>query len=138
MVSTQSSAPSLRWLRALLAAFASEVMLICLAMPIYSATDNPTPTLNMVIPPASGLIFLAAGYWSALPVPRRGTGQGALTGMWAVALYLALGLGASLFVKGVSVTDGFTPAYLAAHVLKIVGGAIGGWLVSRKVPAAPA
>jgi hypothetical protein len=47
-------------------------------------------------------------------------------------------LGASLFVKGDSVTDGFTPAYLAAHVLKIVGGAIGGWLVSRKVPAAPA
>jgi hypothetical protein len=34
------------------------------------------------------------------------------------------------------VTDGFTPAYLAAHALKIVGAAIGGWLAGRKLRAA--
>jgi hypothetical protein len=41
-------------------------------------------------------------------------------------LYVGLGLVTNLFVKGTSVTDGFTPAYLAAHALKIIGGAIGG------------
>ena len=41
-----------------------------------------------------------------------------------------------VFVAGTSVTDGFTPAYLLAHALKIAGGAVGGWWVSRKVSAA--
>jgi len=54
-----------------------------------------------------------------------------------VALYVGLGLVTSLFVEGTSVTDGFTIAYLTAHALKIVGGAIGGWLTRRKVSAAP-
>jgi putative membrane protein (TIGR04086 family) len=126
-------APKLRWLRALLAAFVAEVVLIVVAIPIYAMSDEPTPILNLVIPPASGLVFIFAGYWSALPIPRRGIGQGALTGAWAVALYVGLGLVASLFVKGTSVTDGFTPAYLTAHALKVIGGAIGGWLARRRV-----
>ena len=134
----EPAAPKLRWLRALVAAFVAEIVLICIAVPIYATTTDPTPILNMVIPPASGLVFIPAGYWAALPIPQRGLWQGALTGAWAVALYMGLGVVASLFVKGTSVTDGFTTAYLTAHVLKIVGGAIGGWLVSRKVPAAPA
>jgi len=131
-------APKVRWLRALLAAFIAEVALILVAVPVYATSADPTPILNLVIPPASGLVFLFAGYWSALPIPRRGIAQGALTGAWAVALYIGLGLVASVFVAGTSVTDGFAPAYLTAHALKIVGGAIGGWLVGRKVRAAPA
>jgi hypothetical protein len=124
----------LRWLRALLAAFVAEVVLIGVAVPVYATSTDPTPILNIVIPPASGLVFIFAGYWSALPIPQRGIVQGALTGAWAVALYVCLGLVASLFVKGTSVTDGFTAAYLTAHALKIVGGAIGGWLTRRKAP----
>lgn len=135
---SDSAAPKLRWWRALLAAFVAEIALMCIAIPVYATSADPTPLLNLVVPPASGLIFIFAGYWSALPVPQRGILQGALTGAWAVALYLALGVVASLFVKGTSVTDGFTAAYLTAHALKIVGGAIGGWWVSRKLPAAPA
>ena len=133
---SESAAPKLRWLRALVAAFVAEVVLMCIAIPVYSTAADPTALLNIVIPPASGLVFVAAGYWAALPVPRRGVWQGALAGAWAVALYLALGVVAGMFVNGVSVTDGFTPAYLTAHGLKIVGGAIGGWLVSRKVVSA--
>lgn len=132
-----SVAPKLRWLRALVAALAGEVVLICIAVPVYSAASNPTAMLNLLIPPASGLVFLAAGYWSAAPIPQRGIWQGVLTGVWAVGLYLALGLVASLFVKEASVTDSFTTAYLTAHGLKIVGAAIGGWLVSQKAPPTP-
>ena len=130
----ETAAPKLRWLRALAAAILGEVVLILIAIPVYSSMSqtDATAMLNIVVPPASGLIFLLAGLWSALPVRERGIWQGALTGAWAVALYLALGVGATVAGKG-NVTDGFTPAYLAAHALKIVGGAIGGWLASRKV-----
>jgi hypothetical protein len=131
----ETVAPKLRWLRALVAAVVAELALICIAIPVYSAAADPTAILNMVVPPASGLLFLIAGYWAALPIPQRGIWQGVLTGVWAVALYLALGVGATVAGKG-NVTDGFTPAYLLAHALKIAGGAVGGWLASRK--AAPA
>ena len=130
-----SAAPKLRWLRALVAAFVAELALMCIAIPVYSMAADPTAVLNLVVPPVSGLLFLVAGYWAALPIPQRGIWQGVLTGVWAVALYLALGIGATMAGKG-HVTDGFTTAYLTAHGLKIVGAAIGGWLVSRK--AAPA
>ena len=137
MATDPQAAPKLRWWRALVAALVAEFAWICVAIPIYSMAADATAVLNLVVPPASGLLFLIAGYWAALPIRQRGLLQGALTGAWAVALYLVLGVVASLFVAGTSVTDGFTPAYLTAHALKIVGGAIGGWLVSRKAePAA--
>ena len=127
------TARGLRWGRALLAAFLAEVALVAIAAPIYAGMGAAsTHALNIVIPLASFVAFLAAGYWSALPVPGRGMVQGALTGVWAVVLYIALGLVASLFVRGTGVVDGFTTPYLNAHALKVIGGAIGGWLVSRK------
>jgi hypothetical protein len=128
-----TAARGLRWLRALVAAIVGELVLILIAIPIYSSMPQADAThlLSLVVPPASFVAFVGAGYWSARPVPASGLLQGALAGLLAVAFYLALGLVASLFVASTSVTDGFTPAYLAAHILKIAGGAVGGWLVSR-------
>ena len=133
-----TAAPTLRWLRALVAAIVAEVALICVAIPVYSSMPqaDATALLSLIVPPASFVVFVAAGYWSAKPVPAAGLMQGALAGLIAVVAYIALGFVASLFVAGTSVTDGFTPAYLLAHALKIAGGAVGGWWVSRKVPAA--
>jgi hypothetical protein len=133
-----STAPRLRWGRALIAAILGEAVLMLIAIPAYGsmAQADATALLSLVVPPASFVVFVGAGYWSAKPVPGSGVLQGALAGIVAVVAYLALGFVASLFVAGTSVTDGFTPAYLIAHVLKIAGGAVGGWLVSRK--AAPA
>ena len=128
----------LRWWRALVAAILGEAVLMLIAIPVYASMPqaDATALLSLIVPPASFVAFVAAGYWSARPVPGAGLLQGALAGLIAVAFYIALGFVASLFVKGTSVTDGFTPAYLTAHALKILGGAIGGWLVSRKRPAA--
>ena len=134
-----SAAPRLRWGRAVLAAIVAEVALICVAIPVYSSMPqaDATSLLSLVVPPVSFVVFVGAGYWSAKPVPAAGWLQGALAGLIAVVAYIALGVVASLFVAGTSVTDGFTPAYLLAHALKIAGGAAGGWWVSRKaVPAA--
>jgi hypothetical protein len=135
---SDSAAPRLRWGRAVVAAILGELVLILVAIPVYASMpqDDATALLNVIVPPASFVVFVAAGYWSARPVPASGWLQGALAGVIAVVAYLLLGLVASQFVAGTSVTDGFTPAYLAAHALKIVGAAIGGWLAGRKLRAA--
>jgi putative membrane protein (TIGR04086 family) len=132
---SENAAPKLRWLRALVAAFVAELVLVLVAAPIFASTQDATPILNAVIPPASFIVFVGAGYWAARPVGRNGVAQGALAGAWAVALYLALGAGASLVTDKASFSDGLTTAYLIAHALKIIGGAVGGWLMARK--AAP-
>jgi hypothetical protein len=126
--------PGIRWGRALVAAILGEVVLILVAIPIFAAMgqEDATGVLNIVIPPASFLVFVGAGYWSAKPVPGKGLLQGGLAGLVAVVAYLALGLVASQFVAGRNVTDGFTPAYLLAHALKIAGGAAGGYLAARR------
>nr|WP_166174895.1 hypothetical protein [Altererythrobacter segetis] len=133
-----SAARGLRWGRALIAAVLGEVVLILVAIPFYGWMDlgHAASLLSLIVPPASFVVFVGAGYWSAKPTPGSALLQGALTGLIAVAAYVLIGLVASLFVAGTSVAAGFTPAYLTAHALKIVGGAVGGWLVSRK--AAPA
>ena len=135
---SDSAAPRLRWGRAVVAAILGELVLILVAIPVYASMpqDDATALLNVIVPPASFVVFVAAGYWSARSVPASGWLQGALAGVIAVVAYLLLGLVASQFVAGTSVTDGFTPAYLAAHALKIVGAAIGGWLAGRKLRAA--
>jgi len=130
---TDATGARLRWGRALLAAFVAELALIAVAAPIYAGMGSAsTDTLDIVIPAASFVAFLVAGYWSALPVASRGAVQGAVTGVWAIVLYIGLGLIATLFVNGTNVADGFTTAYLIAHALKVIGGAIGGWLAARK------
>ena len=132
MATLNRDAPRLRWLRALVAAVVAEVVLACVAAPIfYKMGTNATHTLNLLVPPASFVVFVLAGWWAARPEPRNAVLTGALAGVWAVVLYIGLGFVASQFARGTSVTDGFTTAYLLAHVLKILGGALGGWLVSR-------
>jgi hypothetical protein len=76
--------------------------------------------------------FLAAGWWSAKPVPAVGTLQGALAGIIAIALYVLLAIAALLFEPGAKLSDSLTVPYMIAHALKVVGAALGGWLVARK------
>ena len=133
MTDIDTDAPRTRWLRALLAALLAEIGLALIAAPVFMAMGmRSTATLNWLIPPASFAVFVLAGWWAARGEPRKAVLTGLLTGAWAVVLYIGLGLVAAQFVKGTSVTDGFTAPYLVAHALKIAGGALGGWLVARK------
>ena len=133
MANNPQAATRLHGGRALAAALGGEAVLMLVAIPFYStmAQADATALLSLVIPPASLVAFAGAGYWSARPVPGSGPMQGALAGVIAVALYLLLGVVASQVVEGTSVTDGFTPAYLAAHALKLAGAAGGGWYAAR-------
>jgi hypothetical protein len=131
--SPEAKAPRLRWGRALIAALVAEVALMVVAGVIYGIQADPTHLLNLVTPPAAFIVFIPAGYWTAKRVlPGTELINGATPGLWGVVLYILLGVVASQFAAGTSVTDGFTPAYLAAHGLKIVGGVLGGWLAARR------
>ena len=134
----EPAAQGLRWGRALIAAILGEVVLILIAIPVYGWMElgDATSLLSLIVPPASFVVFVGAGYWSAKRTPGSALLQGALTGVIAVVAYIVLGLVASLFVAGTSVRAGFTPAYLTAHALKLIGGAVGGWLVARKTASA--
>jgi hypothetical protein len=97
--------------------------------------DQATALLNLIVPLISLAIFVVAGWWSARAVPSRGVMQGALAAIIAVGIYALMVIAALMFRPGAKLSDAMSTPYLVAHVLKIVGGAIGGWLVARKAQA---
>jgi hypothetical protein len=125
---------SIRWGRTLVAAIAVEVVLIVATVCIYATVAAPEPLLDIVIPPAALILFVPAGQWVA-----RGSSapilNGFVAGLWGIVLYVALTLIAQGAVADFDLESSVRPAYLLAHGLKVVGGAIGGWLVARKTTA---
>lgn len=63
----------------------------------------------------------AAGYWIARKAPTAPVLHGALVGVVALLIYLAL-----------TWTQELPAVYVAANYLKVVGGAVGGWLASPR------
>jgi len=124
-----------RWVRVVLAGFLAEVALIGVAIPLYFLPHAQT-ALNWAIPPASFLVLVPFGWWAARGAPRSEVLNGFLAGLAGVVLYLALAIGGAAAAHRDPWAT-FTPAYMLAHALKLVGGAVGGWLASRKrAPAA--
>jgi len=133
--SASSARPSaIRWVRVLLAGFLAEVALILVAVPLYFM-PNPQTTLNLAIPPASFLAFIAFGYWAARGARKAWVLNGFLAGLAAVLLYIGLAVGATAATHR-DLWASFTPAYLLAHALKMAGGALGGLLAARRRAAA--
>ena len=125
--------PALRWGRALIAALVAELVLGGLAALLFG---NPAPTsgpIDIVVPVAAFIVFIPAGWWTARPAPP-GTQlvNGAMPGLWGVVLYILVTLVAANLVAEGDFAATLRPAYLVAHALKIAGGMIGGWLVSRR------
>lgn len=126
-------AARLLWGRSLIASLLAEVVLAVITVALFSALADPTGTLDLVIPAASLLVFIPAGYWTARAAPGRALINGALTGLWGIALYIALTLVMRGAVADFDFESSLRPAYMLAHGLKAVGGAIGGWLLLRKL-----
>jgi hypothetical protein len=124
------TAPAIRWLRVLLAGFLAEVALIAVAVPLYFL-PNPQTVLNFAIPPASFVVLVAFGWWAARGAPRSHILNGFLAGLAGVLLYLCLAIGGAAATHR-DLWASMTPAYLLAHILKLAGGAVGGWLAGRR------
>ena len=114
---------SLRWGRVLIGAVLMEVVLFAIAAGAYFL-PNGQNLLLYVIPPACLVTSLYFGYWAARGAGNRYILHGALVGIIAAVVYIALTWRHTLPM-----------AYTVSHFLKIIGGALGGLIAQRR--AAP-
>ena len=119
----------IRWWRALVGALLLELLLAAVSVPFVAMGRDDL--LSSAVVPATVVAGILAGWWAA----RRAASailNGAMVGVMAIALYVALGAVAVLFVPERADFDAaLSPIYLATHALKVVCGAVGGWLVAR-------
>jgi putative membrane protein (TIGR04086 family) len=112
----------MRWGRIIVGAFIAEVLLIIVAVPIFSIGGQTMLDWTAVI--GSAVTSFVAAMWVCRRVESRFVLHGALTGFTAAVIYVAL-----------IVASGQTQPliYWVAHGLKIVGGAAGGLLAAQRI-----
>lgn len=120
----------IRWWRVLAGGLLIELVLLAVAVPFFAA--GQPETVSVVIAPATLFAAALCGAWTA-----RGTGQpvlnGTLAGVAALALYAIIAVVGMLAApEQADLSTALSPAYLASHVFKVLGGALGGWLVARR------
>jgi Na+(H+)/acetate symporter ActP len=119
---------NIRWGWILLGGFLAELVVFAIVIPIAMVAGRQSLLYSAA--PASFVGALLLGLWvarkSSQPVLH-----GALVGVVAMLIYVAM-----------TRAQPEPTAYLVAHVLKVLGGAAGGWLASMRtapgvVTAAP-
>jgi len=136
-----SAAPGLRWGRIVGGAIAIEVLLIVVAIPLFALLDNPFiegagnadgnyTTIFVAIAVACLLIGALCGRWVARPLSSQFALHGALTGIVATAMYLAI---ASIPPNTIAaVYAAYGPFwFITANGLRIVGSLLGAALSRR-------
>ena len=112
----------LHWGRVLAAGLLAEVGLILAIVPIGLRLGGTF--LQYAAPPGSFVVCFLGALWACRRVESRFVLHGVLVGAVAALFYIAL--------------TGFQPeplAYVIAHALKLVGGAVGGRVAQRRKPA---
>jgi putative membrane protein (TIGR04086 family) len=109
----------IRWLRILLGGFLAEVLVIALVIPVSLLFGKNT--LAYTAPAASLLACFVFAIWVGRRLESRFVLHGALVGVVATLIYVALTRGSPE-----------PPAYLVAHGLKLLGGAAGGLVAARR------
>ena len=109
----------IHWMRALIGGFLAEVSLFAIVIPVLKIFGQHA--LLYVVPPAALVTCFLFGLWVGRGLTSSFILHGALVGVVATLLYVALTLARP---------EPF--AYLAAHGLKILGGAGGGLAMRRR------
>jgi hypothetical protein len=120
----------LRWGRIVLGGVLGELLLIVAVIPLYAAGGTDT-AITLVGVAGSYVAFVAIAWWLARPLSRPIV-HGVLMGATAAVIYMAVSVGSSLFVAD---APSVPPIYYLGHVLKLAGGATGGWLARRSATA---
>jgi hypothetical protein len=118
---------SLRWGRILLGGFLAELALIAAVIPVYMTGGGETATTVLAVA-GSFFVFLPIAWWLCRSLPRPIL-HGLLMGAAAAAIYLTLQLLQTMLDPNAPQVPAI---YYLAHVLKLAGGATGGWLAQRR------
>ena len=117
---------SLRWGRIIGGGLLGELLLVLMVIPLYAAASSDT-VITWAAVLGSFVMFVPVGWWLTRTLPRRIL-HGALMGAAAAAIYMLVGFASQVFVADAPAVP---LIYYAAHVLKMAGGATGGWLSQR-------
>ena len=122
--------PGIRWGRVILGGLLIELMLLAVAVPFFAA--GQPEIVSIVIVPATLVAAALFGAWAARGT-RRPVLNGTLAGVAALALYVLIAVVGMLAApEQADLGAALSPAYLASHVCKVLGGTLGGWLVGRR------
>jgi hypothetical protein len=123
----------LRWGRIVLGGVLAELILIAAVIPMRIAGSSET-AITVLAVAGSFLAFIPIAWWLARSLARPVL-HGVLMGAVAAAIYLVLqGLG-QLFAPE---PPAVPLIYYVGHVLKLAGGATGGWLAARSAASSMA
>ena len=115
----------MRWGRILAGGFLAELALILAIVPLGLRLGESF--LHYSAPPGSFITCFLGAFWAARRARSRFVLHGLLVGVVAALIYVGLTRGQPEPL-----------AYIVAHVLKLLGGACGGYAASRRqVPTAP-
>jgi hypothetical protein len=124
--------PSLRWGRILLGGFLAELLLVVAIVPMRAAGASED-ALTAAAVGGSFLAFVPVAWWLTRAVPRPVL-HGVLMGTAAALMYTALAVVGQQFVPD---SPPVPLIYYFAHLLKLAGGATGGWLARASATGAP-
>ena len=123
-------AASIRWGRVVLGGFLAELILVVFVIPIR-ALGGPESAVTVVAVAGSFFVFVPVAWWLCRSVATPVL-HGALMGVAAAAMYTLLALVSQYFAPD---AQPIPFIYYVAHVLKIAGGACGGWFALRRAIA---
>lgn len=121
----------LRWGRIVLGGLLAEFLLIVAVIPLQ-ANEASQDTVTALALVGSFVALLLVAWWLGRACEQPVL-HGILMGAAAAALYLGLQVLAELFAPE---PPEIPLAYYFAHVLKLAGGAAGGWIAARSRGAA--
>ena len=110
---------SMRWGLILLGGFLAELLIFVIVIPLSLAAGQAS--LLYSAPPASFVGTFVFGIWVARKARDRRLLHGALVGVAATMIYMAISRG-----------QPEPMAYIIAHGLKLLGGVAGGWVAARR------
>ena len=113
-----------RWGWILLGGFLAELAIFIIAIPLSFLLGQES--LLYSAPAASFAAAFAFGLWVARRAGQRHVLHGTLVGVAAMLIYIGMSLGQPEPI-----------AYVIAHVLKVLGGAAGGFFAMRRTTANP-
>jgi putative membrane protein (TIGR04086 family) len=113
---------NIRWGWILLGGFLAELAIFLVVIPLSLLAGQQS--LLYSAPPASFVASFVFGIWVARKAHHRRVLHGALVGIVATLIYVGIGLGQPEPI-----------AYVVAHVLKVLGGAAGGFVALKRAGA---